>query len=356
MRSILVAIAAWTLLTASPGWSDDRPAESTSEKSKAQKRSTRSSTPATPLVPGFGEPNDLTIPLGFDVPLDSPLLSTVPLEERYDRRVIEYVDRVFYRYDRNRNKQIDPEEWKEVSWSSDPHASDLNQDGILSRLEFCERIARRWGGASRKQSSRDSSHGQPSSFGATSSGSGQSSGKVDDRIRRYAESLIKRYDDNKNGVLEKDEWTEMRGYPRESDSNGDGVLTKSELTARLANYGKNSSSSSSSSVSSNSKPPSSTSSSSRSYRRSPYGSRYSRSSSSSSSKHTKSSYRFLTPSERLPKGLPDWFLRSDANGDGQVMMAEYSTTWNASKAAEFAKYDTNRDGFITAAECLAETK
>lgn len=56
------------------------------------------------------------------------------------------------------------------------------------------------------------------------------------------------------------------------------------------------------------------------------------------------------------EGLPDWFARSDANNDGQVMMAEYSPNWSAEKVAEFAKFDLNSDGIVTSRECLHALK
>ena len=62
--------------------------------------------------------------------------------------------------------------------------------------------------------------------------------------------------------------------------------------------------------------------------------------------------RFLTPTERLPKGLPDWFLAKDVNGQGQITMAEFATEWTPETAAEFDRYDLNHDGIITAAEVL----
>ena len=58
----------------------------------------------------------------------------------------------------------------------------------------------------------------------------------------------------------------------------------------------------------------------------------------------------------MPKGLPDWFLEKDANGDGQITMAEYTDNWTPEKVAEFARYDLNHDGIITAAECLKVEK
>ena len=63
-------------------------------------------------------------------------------------------------------------------------------------------------------------------------------------------------------------------------------------------------------------------------------------------------YRITPATERLPKDLPSWFLRGDVDGDGQVSMAEYTTTWTDQLAAEFIKLDANGDGIITPAECL----
>ena len=42
-------------------------------------------------------------------------------------------------------------------------------------------------------------------------------------MREYAKSLLKQYDKNKDGVLQKDEWSRMRGKIKEGDSNGDGI-------------------------------------------------------------------------------------------------------------------------------------
>ena len=66
--------------------------------------------------------------------------------------------------------------------------------------------------------------------------------------------------------------------------------------------------------------------------------------------------RFLTAKERLPKGLPDWFADRDADGDGQVTMAEFAERWTPDTAREFDHYDRNHDGVVTAAECLKAGK
>lgn len=182
--------------------------------------------------------------------------------------------------------------------------------------------------------------------------------ELDERIRNYAKSLLERYDTNKNGVLEKDEWQHMRGSPERSDRNNDGVITLDELTARLAEFSDRGSSDSgrsgggpppaSSSTTSTSPAGGSSSGSSGTY--------VSRTSSSPSGAGQRGTYRFLSPLERLPKGLPEWFARKDADGDGQVSMAEFSAEWDDAKAGEFAKYDLNGDGIITPQECLQAEK
>ena len=71
---------------------------------------------------------------------------------------------------------------------------------------------------------------------------------------------------------------------------------------------------------------------------------------------TVKTYRFLAPAERLPAGLPDWFTRNDGNGDGQISMAEFSTSWDDQRAAEFTRWDRNGDGLVTPKEAIGGGK
>ena len=171
--------------------------------------------------------------------------------------------------------------------------------------------------------------GHASDSGASSPGSENSQ---EYKVRRYAESLLKRYDKNKSGYLEKDEWGQMRGDPKAADRNKDGVITLEELTARFLDYSRHGRDHD------HSKPAS------------PSGT------AGSGNDAERKSRRFLTPAERFPEGLPDWFPDRDDNGDGQVSMAEYSGLWSESKAGEFKRYDVNGDGVITPAECLKVEK
>jgi len=65
------------------------------------------------------------------------------------------------------------------------------------------------------------------------------------------------------------------------------------------------------------------------------------------------SYRRTSAVERLPAGLPDWFARDDADGDGQIAMHEFSASWTEAVLAEFLQFDLNGDGLVTPVECLA---
>ncbi len=153
------------------------------------------------------------------------------------------------------------------------------------------------------------------------------------QIRRGAQSLINQYDEDGSGRLEEYEWPNVRGNPEQWDTNKDGIVTLEEATAYLDNYSGGSSSSAA---------------------RAPEpGESYVVEGPKLAG--GRKSERFLTATERLPKGLPDWFTRSDADADGQVQMWEYSTTWNDETVAEFAKNDLDGDGIITVAEALGES-
>ena len=51
---------------------------------------------------------------------------------------------------------------------------------------------------------------------------------------------------------------------------------------------------------------------------------------------------------RYPDGLPDWFIASDRNHDGQVGLYE----WDRDRFAEFSNWDTNGDGLLEPREVL----
>lgn len=296
---------------------------------------------------------------GFDGQANGPVKTK--LEETYDERVLSYVDREFFsRHDTNGNGVLESDEWRSVQWGDDPKQDDKNNDGRLTREELAARMVRRWG-FGLKQAGGAPGQGGPEregrrfggpfggfggppggGFGGPPGGgfgdpfgggmagppgggpsgppadSGDSGRRSEGRRRSYAESLLRQYDSNKDGSLDRNESKEMRAEWQMADTNGDGRITLDELEAKNNSFSGGD-----------------------------------RRGSGGSGDRPK---RFLRPSERLPDGLPSWFARSDTDGDGQVMMAEYSTSWSDSKAAEFMRYDVDGDGVITPKEALAAEK
>ncbi|WP_425615308.1 hypothetical protein NA78x_005223 [Anatilimnocola sp. NA78] len=315
--------------------SSDNRSSSDRDRDRDRERSSSSSSvkPTTPQVMGFGADDKTPRVAGFDVPLS--VNTAVPLESRYDTRVLEYVDRMLRDYDKNSDGFVDSNEWKEGKWSTPPEESDTNKDGKLSKAELCERIAKRFG-LTAPPGSPASSSGSSNSSGSSSSTPGSSSSSGDAaKFRSWAEGMMRQYDKNRSGSLEKDEWGDLKPEHRLADTNNDGVITLDELTAKLAAYTGSSSSSSYGSSG-----------------RSSFGSR---GSTTSGKPGDKKSYKFSTALDKLPKGLPDWFLRNDADADGQIAMVEYSASWSDTTAAEFQKYDLDGDGFITPTEVLGST-
>lgn len=303
------------------------------------------SSPSTPRPStGFGGPASTT-PTASSSGFGSPsgrAGSIISLESKFDQSVIDYVNGTLLReQDKNGDGNIDKNEWVNGNWSKSnpPENSDLNKDGKLSREELCYRISKSRGIAVKGEVASSSSSGPPSGGSPGFSASASLSSSGGDRTKRYAEGLLREHDKNKDGMLQRDEWKDMKTEHQGADSNGDGTITLEELSTRISAY--SSGGASSTPLSSSSGPG--------------YGGKF-RGASDKSAATTKKSYRFLTPTERLPKGMPDWFIKSDADGDGQIMMAEYSTSWTDSTVAEFAKLDLDGDGIIVPSEALGGEK
>ncbi len=319
---------------------DDGERDRRSDEGRDRDRSRSDSSRAPePRTPGFGVPDAAPKAPGFDVPLGQ---DNALIEKRFERRVIDYVEQMLREQDTNKDGYIDSIEWKAGRWSTPPETSDTNNDKRLSKLELCVRIAKRFGG-DREAPGGTGAGGPPASgssgSGSSSSASGGSGSGDGSKFRAYAEGLIKQHDADKSGMLEKSkgEWDKLKDDHRAADSNNDSVITLDEMVVKLQAYSGGSSGSSSSAGHS------SRGGSSRSqwWKKD-----------ATAKEEPKKSYRFLSPTERLPKGLPDWFARNDADGDGQIMMAEYAAAWTEAAAQEFLKYDLDGDGVITPAEAL----
>ncbi len=151
------------------------------------------------------------------------------------------------------------------------------------------------------------------------------------KVLRYARRVVQKYDENRNGQLEENEWKRMRGNPRLADFNADGLITVDEFANRVAEYGRR-----------------------RHIRLVFPESNRPQDSTVAKSPEVKRrrDSKFFVPSSRLPKGLPDWFHSRDGDGDGQLTLAEFSPIFSRSAIREFRRYDLDRDGVLTAKEYL----
>jgi hypothetical protein len=165
-----------------------------------------------------------------------------------------------------------------------------------------------------------------------------------DRLRDYAASIVDKYDQNGDKMLQASERAEMRGKPAEADLNHDDVITIDELVTHLS---PKASGSAAATASSSRAAPTPRRDRDAEPTQRVYGAN---SGAEKSGDDQRKSYRFTSPAERLPAGLPSWFKSRDADGDGQVAMHEYSRSWSDRTAAEFVRYDKDNDGVITPAE------
>ncbi|MGM0490082.1 MAG: hypothetical protein ACQESR_25420 [Planctomycetota bacterium] len=292
--------------------------------------SSRSEPEENPLVAGFGEV-DLFEPVPGFGSLGERFAVTITEEDR------QQAQRTLGRYDRNKDAILDQEEIQRGRWRGDPLLYDRNRDGKLTLNELALRYAvRRAESEEGASDSRDRGRG-------SSGRDDSSSDDASDRRERFIAMMFGRYDGDNNDVIEGEEMRRLGGRGDRYDLNNDGKITRDEFTKAMSgrfNRGGDDDNRS------------------RFFRRrgDDRGGRDddSNDSSENGDRFSRSSYRILSPSERLAEleGLPEWFARYDMDENGQVEMAEYATTWNEEVIADFSQFDLNGDGIITPTECL----
>jgi Ca2+-binding EF-hand superfamily protein len=172
--------------------------------------------------------------------------------------------------------------------------------------------------------------------------------QVEERDRRDADERMRRYDKNNDGSLDQEEIKEARWSDSlaQWDRNRDGKLSRDEVAARYARRREQRQDQESRTRSEEEK-------------------RGRQQTANDGEKKEPTRPFEKTASFRLkgseggpvrPAGLPEWFVRDDADGDNQVAMNEFARKWDASTLEDFAKFDANDDGYITAKECLAGVK
>lgn len=207
-------------------------------------------------------------------------------------------------------KERRAEEEKRSSSSSRSRNSRDQDRAAADRARAKEAAERAMAERSRSSSSNSSSSG----------GTTANFNKSSDRFEKYADGLIKRYDKNDDGELDKKEMQSFKRPPVGVDRNNDGVVSRSELVGALAKNSEDAARKKEEDVKEieRDRERSSRESSSRS------SSRGSRSSSRSSSR--------------------------DKNGDRLIQMHEFTDDWTMEKIEEFKRLDKDNDGVLSPSE------
>ncbi len=344
-------------------------------------------------VPDFSTPPKETLGVpGFDG--DISTMSDEELIKKFGSSAVNQGIGTMTKYDRNKDGAIDEDEQKGAPWGNpSPQESDKNKDGRLSKYEIIlryyerEQAARQSGGQQQSQGwvlngqpGNVVINGQPGNVvingqpgnpnnsadnpgnpyrrngyvppnqrrstggrryptggdpGSTisrtvSSPVNTTTTSSTDRLQRYAQNLVRQYDKNKDGKLDKGELGAMRRPPVGADANQDGYVTIDEYVESLSKQSSSRSSSTSSPPEpgnpkivniENAAPPD------------PGAQGQSRS-----------------PRRPSSTAAPASFDGLDTNKDGQVQMSEFSGDWDEAKVEEFEAKDVNGDGLITPEE------
>lgn len=154
------------------------------------------------------------------------------------------------------------------------------------------------------------------------------------KVERYAEAIVRRYDQNGDGTVSADEWARMQGQPAAIDRDGDGRLTVAEFIEHIQRYSRQ-----------------------RSLRLLPAGRPAKEAAAEEPSPAVVPAAapwrRFFVPREQGTPEVQAWFDDNDVDGDGQVTMSEFAPQISEIEAARFAEIDANGDGVIVPAEYQA---
>jgi subtilisin-like proprotein convertase family protein len=223
----------------------------------------------------------------------------VELKYPYTQDDLDQADRTLRRSDRNEDGYLDREEAARAKWTHrNPFEMDLDKDNRLNRMELTQRYARRR--LLRSASGELVQKAQRVGNGIATSSRDEEERRNDSQWwrgggGRLTYTILGRFDKNRNGRLERNEYQELGIPPSRIDLDKNGELSRDELLA----------------------------------------------------------YFIVIESEAAGEdGIPGWFYDLDTNRDRQVSMPEFTTEWTEEKLKEFTSYDANGDGLLTSTEVL----
>lgn len=265
------------------------------------RNSDSASEPATPAnIKGFGTAADQAVVPEFGTPV---------IKYPYTKADLAQADEALERYDRDGDRHLSFAEISRARWRGQPaEENDLNGDGRLNRQELAQRFARER--ILEEQNALTLSLPTPSptpvaaptpSSNSTASSMRRRTRGADRGSRALAQSIIERYDQNRNNLLDAREMAAAGLDVAKADYNRDGMVDPIELTEFLFQ-------------------------------------------------------EMESQGNDLSELLPTWFFERDRNSDKQIEMAEFTDEWTPAAADEFAAYDANGDGIITADEILSSKR
>jgi len=185
------------------------------------------------------------------------------------------------------------------------------------------------------------------------------------KVYRYAERLVRQRDQDEDGKLDRLEWARLWGFLT-TDADLDGLVSLQELVGRIVGYGwhrrirlmpplgegdevfpplLNPTTDSEPDSAAAAVPAEDNDAAETSGEAEPFDQQAPR-------RDTK----FFVAPTRRPEGLPSWFVARDADGDGQLSMAEFAPKATSAALAEFARFDRDGDGVITPGEYVRMVK
>ncbi len=245
---------------------------------------------------------------GFRRPVDQPLIPEFGLGKvpyPYTQADLDEASSTLRRWDRNRDGKLSPEEIERARWDGhDPLDSDFDRDGNLTKLELTQRYARRRSESEREimslgsiepsQPSRNDSDDRSRRSSRMRAGSSRNG---DRGSASLADSIIERYDFNRNDQLDPQEMASVGISVAKVDYDRNGAVDEEEF-ARYLNEA------------------------------------------------------LEREASQNQEAIPTWFFERDSNNDKQVLMSEFTDQWDQATLDEFTSYDNNQDGIITIDEVL----